>query len=197
MLFAGKQTREEILDNVSGNKDAFDNLIAMANVGMAFTQIWILEDLVAVLVMTSKVTLQRKLSPAALDAASLFLERHESVRASTFGRLIDAIERSGVKDRDIRYLRGIVELRNDFVHRLGHKVPLPGDWERYGFSLEQFSRYTRHVTRHMNTAGRFFSRIMTRHGLLEGQFGDFGAVLWNPDDPMLGGAAGSRSAESG
>lgn len=187
MLFAGKQTREEILASVSGDKDAFDNLIAMANIGMAFTQIWILEDLVAGLVMTSKVTLQRKLSAAALDSASLFLERHQSVRASTFGRLIDAIEKSGVEGRDIRYLRAILELRNDFIHRLGDQVPLPGDWERYRFTLENFSGYTRYVTRHVNTAGRFFARIMTRHGLLVGKFGDFGALLWNPDDPFLSG----------
>ncbi|MBL8595846.1 MAG: hypothetical protein JNK01_24405 [Devosia sp.] len=180
---------------MSADKDAFDNVIAMANVGMAFTQIWILEDLVAGLVTTSKVTLRRKLSAAALDAASLFLERHQSVRSSTFGRLVDAIEKSGVEGRDIRYLRAILELRNDFVHRLGHQVPLPGDWTRSGFSLEEFSGYTRYVIRHINTASRRFSRIMTRHGLLAGKFGDFGALLWNPDDPFLNGAENSGDAD--
>ena len=184
MLFAGNQTREEILAALSEDAGEFDNIIAMADVGAAFTQIWVLEDLVAGLVMTSKVTLQHKLSPAALEESSLFLERHRSVRSSTFGRLIDAIEKSGVEGRDIRYLRSIVEIRNDFVHRLGHQVPLPGDWERYGYTLEKFSEYTRYVLRHAHSATRFFSRIMVRHGLLAGKFGSFGGFLWNPDDPF-------------
>lgn len=187
MLFAGNQTREEIIEALSHDRDAFDNIIAMANVGAAFSQISILEDLVVGLVLTSKVSLQQKLSPKALDESSLLMERYRDVRSSTLGRLIEAVEKSGIEGRDIRYLRGIVELRNDFIHRLGDQVPLPGDWPRYGFSLEQFSRYTRYVTRHAHAAGYFFSRIMTKHGLLAGKFGAFGALLWNPDDPMFRG----------
>lgn len=193
MLFAGDETREEILSSMSGDADAFDNVIAMANVGMAFTQIWILEDLVASLVSTSKVALQRKLAKAALEGAELFLERDRQARSSTFGRLVDAIEKSGVEGRDIRYLRAVVELRNDFVHRLGHQVPLPGDWVRYGYSLDAFSRYTRYVTRHANRAVYFFPRIMTRHGLLSGKFGDFGGLLWNPDSDFASAVTSDES----
>jgi hypothetical protein len=187
MLFAGNETRGEILAIISENEGALDNLIAMANVGAAFSGIFVLEDLVGGLVTVSKVVLQQRLSPHAVEAASLFLEKNKSVRSSTLGRLIDAIEKSGVEGRDIRYLRALVELRNDFVHRLGHQVPLPGDWERYGCSLERFSRYTRYVIRHVGVATRFFSRIMVKHGLLAGQFWDFGGMLWNPDDPFLAG----------
>ena len=187
MLFAGNQTREEILALLSRDKAALDNVIAMANVGAAFSQIWILEDLVAGLVAASKVTIQQKLSKAALDQSSLFLERHRSVRSSTLGRLVDAIERSGVQGRDVSYLRAIVELRNDFIHRFGEQVPLPGDWDRYGYSLEDFSGYTRYVLRHVHTASRSFSRIMTKHGMLTRKFGDFGALLWNPDNTFLSG----------
>lgn len=194
MLFAGNQTREEI-GIISRDKEAFDNMVAMANVGAAFTQIWILEDLVTALVATSKVALERKLSKEALDESSLFLERHRKIRSSTFGRLIDAIEKSGVEGRDIRYLRSIVDLRNDFVHRLGEQVPLPGDWARFGFSLEEFSKYTRYVLRHVHSAGYFFSRIVTRRGLLAGKFGDFGGLLWNPDDPFLKGAMDGEGSD--
>ena len=187
MLFAGNQTREEIIALLSQDADAFDNIIAMANVGAAFSEIFVLEDLVVGLVTTSKVTLQKKLSKEAITASSLFLERNASARASTLGRLIDAIEKSGVVGRDIRYLRAIVELRNEFIHRLGHQVPLPGDWQRYGYSLEKFSMYTRYVLRHVHTASYFFSRIMVKHGLLAGRFGEFGGLLWNPDDPFHAG----------
>jgi hypothetical protein len=190
MLFAGNETREEIIALISSDQGAFDNIVAMANVGAAFSQIYLLEDYVAILVSTSKVVMQQKLSKRAIEASDLFMEKHRSARSSTLGRLIDAIEKSGVEGRDIRYLRAIVELRNDFVHRLGDQVPLPGDWERYGYSLRQFSRYTRYVLRHVNTATRVFSRIMVRHGLLAGKFGDFGGMLWNPDDPFLSAVEG-------
>lgn len=169
---------------MSRDGDAFDNIIAMANVGAAFSEIFVLEDLVAALVGTSKVTLRQKLSEEAISLSSLLLDRHKSVRSSTLGRLVDALEKSGIQGRDIRYLRAVVELRNDFIHRFGEQVPLPGDWARYGFSLEEFSRYTTYVMRHVSTARRSFARIMTRHGMLVGKFGDFGALLWNPDHPL-------------
>jgi hypothetical protein len=185
MLFGGRQTREEIIEVLSSDRAALDNVIAMANVGAAFSQVCILEDSVGVLLLTSQVTLQQKLDPDALTESGLFLERLKQIRASTLGRLVTAIEKSGVIGRDIRYLRAIVELRNDFVHRLTKQVPLPGDWGRYGFTGEQFSGYTRYVLRHLCAATHYFPRIMVRHGLLAGQFGDFGGMLWNPDDPFL------------
>lgn len=197
MLFAGKETREEIIALISSDDGAFVNIVAMANVGAAFTQIYVLEDLVAQLVSTSRAVLKQKLSQKAIDGSALFLEKNRAARASTLGRLIDAIEQSGVSGRDIRYLRAIVELRNDFIHRLGDQVPLPGDWERYGYSLERFSLYTRYVLRHVSTATRFFSRIMVRHGLLAGRFGNFGGLLWNPDDPFLSAMDGDDLSDRG
>ena len=185
MLFTGNETREEIIALISEDAVAFDNVIAMANVGAAFSAIWVLESLVAGLVLISAINLQKKLSSVALDASDLLSARHSSISGATLGRLVDAIEKSGIEGRDIRYLRAIVSLRNDFVHRLGDQVPLPGDWERYGYNLEAFSSYTRYVLRHVHMATRFFSQIMVRHGLLSGKFGDFGAVLWNPNDPFF------------
>lgn len=181
MLFGGRETREEIIAVLSTDSEAFDNIIAMANVGVAFSQICVLEDSVGGLVLTSKVNLQQKLNADALTESELFLQRHREIRASTLGRLVTAIEKSGIGGRDIRYLRGIVDLRNDFVHRFMEQVPLPGDWERYGFTIERFSEYTRYVLRHISNCIHFFPRIMVRHGLLAGHFGDFGGLLWNPD----------------
>jgi hypothetical protein len=186
MLFGGSQTREEILDVISKDIGALDNVIAMANVGGAFSQICILEDSVNTLILTSKVKLQLKLDPEALTESELLMERHKQISASTSGRLVVAMEKSGIVGRDIRYLRAIVELRNDFVHRLMKQVPLPGDWERYGFTGERFAEYTRYVLRHISAATHYFPRMMVRHGLLAGQFGNFGAMLWNPDDPFFG-----------
>jgi hypothetical protein len=108
VLFTGNQTREEIIEAISRDRNAFDNIIAMANVGAAFSQISILEDLVVGLILTSKAMLQQKLSEKALDESSLFMARYRNVRSSTLGRLIEAVEKSGIEGRDIRYLRRIV-----------------------------------------------------------------------------------------
>ena len=186
MLFAGDENREEILDLIQRDPAVFDNLIAMANVGAAFTSIAVLEDLVGVLILTSKAELKAKLNAEAIEASDLFLERYNIIKNSTLGRLMTVIEQSGVSGREIRYLRAIVELRNNFVHRLMEQVPLPGDWHRYGYTIEAFSRYTRYVIRHTNVATARISRIMQKYGLLAGKFGDYGALLWNPDDPVFG-----------
>lgn len=183
MLFGGNQTRDEILNLVSSDRQALDNLVAMANVGAAFSEICVFEDLVGSLCLISRVELQQRLDAEALSASQLLLDRHKQIRSSTLGRLVTALEKSGISGRDIRYLRNIVDLRNDFVHRLTEQVPLPGDWARYDYSIEQFAEYTRFVLRHISSATHFFSRIMHRHGLVAGKFGSFGAILWNPDDP--------------
>jgi hypothetical protein len=184
MLFAGDETREEILNVLKTNKDSFENVVAMANIGMAFTQIIIFENQVAELVSIGKVQLKKKLAPKALSASQLYLDRLNDINSSTLGRLITAIEMSGIAGRDIRYLRAILELRNDFVHKFTKIVPLPGDWARHGFTVERFSEYTRFVTRHANRASFFFPRIMVKHGLLAGTIRGDGWFLGHPDDPF-------------
>lgn len=186
MLFGGTQTREEIIDALSNDGSVFDNVIAMANLGGVFSQLCILEECVGGLILCSKVQLELKLDPEALSNSDLFVEKYKKIRAFTLGRLMTVIEKSGIVGRDIRYLRAIVELRNDFVHRLSDQVPLPGDWERYGYTLEQFSEYTGYVFRHMSAATHYFPRIMVKRGLLAGKFGDFGALLWNPEGYLVG-----------
>lgn len=187
MLFGGRETREEIIDLLSRDRQAFENVISMANVGAVFSQICVFEDLVSTLCLVSRVSLQQKLNPEALSESQILLESHKQIRSSTLGRLVTTLEKSGINGRDIRYLRKIVNLRNDFVHRFAEQVPLPGDWDRYNFTVEQFSKYTRFVLRHVSFATHSFSRIMHRHGLVGGTFGDYGALLWNPDDPFLKG----------
>jgi hypothetical protein len=181
MIFAGQESRDDIMRMLSTDESAFDNVIAMANVGMAFSQVCIFEDHVSAIILMSKTTIEHKLGPQIVSDSEIFLERHKKVRGATLGRLLDALEKSGIEGRDIQYLRQIVQLRNEFVHRLMEQVPLPGDWERHRFTLERFSEYTRYVIRHVNFATRVFSRIMFRHGLVAGQFGEFGALLWHPD----------------
>ena len=183
MLFGGNQTHEEIINDIVNNVTGFDNLIAMANIGAVFSAISVFEDSVAILISTSKASLSKKLDQSAIADADLFLERHNYERGSTLGRLVTVLEKSGMEGRDVRYLRSIVDLRNDFVHRLMDQVPLPGDWTRFGYSLERFSQYTKCMLRHVHFASYHFSRIMVKNDLLAGEFGSFGGFLWNPDLP--------------
>ncbi|WP_306047893.1 hypothetical protein [Nioella sp. MMSF_3534] len=172
------------LEQINSDVASLDNVLAMACIGAAFSAICTFEDLVAVLVTSSKAQLSTRLDPVAVEASGLFLERHAVVQRSTLGALITAIEKSGIDGRDIRYLRTIVAIRNEFIHNFMGQVPLPGDWLRYGFTLEQFSAYTRWVARHVNFAKAVFSRIMVKNELLAGRFGSYGAILWHPDFPF-------------
>ncbi|WP_415922037.1 hypothetical protein [Tateyamaria sp. SN6-1] len=176
-----KENKEDILTALNEGAEASDNFLAMACVGAAFCQISVFENLVGALVLTSKANLKSKLRMSDLDAAELFREKHSLVSKSTLGQLVRVMEDNGLVGRDLDYLKAIVELRNSFMHRFMDQVPLPGDWQRYGYTLEEFSRYTRHIIRHVAFAENQFSKIMIRHGLLAGNFGDFGDLLWNPE----------------
>lgn len=181
VLYVGNETREEILKAISDNPIYLDNLLAMANTGMAFSSIYLLEELVAALIGNSKARLSESLDGSHPSTAELFLERHAKTRSSTLGRLVSALEASGFGGKDLRYFRAIVSVRNDFIHRFGFMVPLPGDWPRFNYQLEDFSAYTRYVIRHMYFAQHRFPRSMVKFGLLEGEFGDFGGLLHHPD----------------
>lgn len=182
-MFGRNLDRKKLLTQLQENSDSLDNVLAMTHIGFAFCAISTFEDLVSNLVLTSKAQLKSKLDAQATSAEDLFLERYHNTRRSTLGALMKVIERSGIEGRDIDYLHAIVRLRNNFIHNFMSQAPLPGDWDKYGYSLEDFVLYTEHVMMHVNFANNHFSRIMVKHGLLEGQFGSFGALLWNPDDP--------------
>ena len=183
MKFGGYGSRDELLRSVSHDNQSLDTLIAMSNVGHAFSAISIFEDLVAGIIATSKAEISLKLDLDEASAAELFIARNDVIRRSPLGGLMKALRKSGIEGRDITYLNAIVDLRNDFIHRFMRQVPLPGDWERYGYSLEQFAEYTTYVIRHIWFANYSFSRIMHKHGLVKGSFGSYGALLFHPDFP--------------
>ncbi|MCG7629203.1 hypothetical protein MHM88_15440 [Epibacterium sp. MM17-32] len=172
------------MNSVSHDSQSLDNLIAMANLGRAFSAISVFEDSVATTISISKTEIAMKLDLDEADAVELFASRNGSIRRAPLGILMKAIRKSGIEGRDITYLNAIVDLRNDFIHRLMEQVLLPGDWERFGYSLEQFSAYTSYVSRHIGFATYSFSRIMLKHGLVRGSTGSFGALLYHPDFPF-------------
>jgi hypothetical protein len=73
VIFGGTQSREEILEGITNDRDALDNVIAMANVGAAFASIVIFEDLLAALILSSKAQIELKLTATAVSEAELLL----------------------------------------------------------------------------------------------------------------------------
>jgi hypothetical protein len=185
MLFGGKESREQILQALSNDRRIFENVVAMANLGAAFAEICVFEQQVATLVLSAKVELQEKLDQKELSASEILLKRHHAIGFFTLGKLVNVIEKSGISGKEIRYLRRIVDLRNDFIHRLLAKVPLPGDWERYGYDVENFSGYTKYVMRHLNFATMSFPGIMIKYGLLKGKITDSGYFMAHPEDDFF------------
>ncbi|MDA5094242.1 hypothetical protein O2N63_09090 [Aliiroseovarius sp. KMU-50] len=180
MIFSSEESREDILGYLENSSQAQDNLLAMACMGAAFCSICTFEDLVVGLITSSKA----QIGKVPNSDAEAFLQRYETATGATLGKLISALEQSGIEGRDIAYLRAIARVRNDFIHRFMSNAPLPGDWDRYDFTLERFSSYTLYVQRHLLFAQSHLSKIFVKHGLLVGHFGSYGALLWHPDDPL-------------
>lgn len=183
-MFGSDLDRGKFLEALQSDPKSMENVLAMTHIGFAFCEICTFEDLVSSLVRTSKATMKSKLDAEAVTEGDLFMERYQSAKKSTLGNLMKVIEKSGIEGRDIRYLHAIVKIRNQFIHDFMSSAPLPGDWERYNYTLESFVAYTEYVWRHVNFAKSHFSRIMVKHGLLGGNFGSYGALLWNPDFPF-------------
>jgi hypothetical protein len=181
-LFAGRQTKAEILQVLSEDDAAYDNVLAAANVGMAFMLIARFERHLATLITISATKLKANHVASGDVDASVFLKRHDEVSSSTMGKLVRLLEASGIEGKEKRYLKALVEIRNNFIHHFQSMVPLPGDWERHGFSLEDFSRYTKFVTRRFHFASNLLPYILAKAELLHLD-GDpeTGYFSWHPD----------------
>jgi hypothetical protein len=166
VLFGGRQSKEDVLAAIAENNQVFENVIAMANLGAAFASISIFEDSISLLVLISSAKIKSRLTGDEIDKAELFLERHDHMRKATLGSIIETLRKSGVLGRDMAYLEALLKLRNEFVHNLMGLVPLPGDWERFGFTLKEFSQLTEHVTRHFQFASHAVPRILSRRNLI-------------------------------
>jgi hypothetical protein len=186
VLFAGHETRDEILKQISSSEPALDNLLAAANVGMAFMLISIFESQLVNLIDVSATKLKNNHASGEYFDAEVTLERRKELNSATMGRLVVLLEASGVDGIASRYLKALVDIRNEFIHHFGKVVPFPGDWERYGYTLEQFSAYTRFVTRRFHFASNYLPRILSRAGLiaLDGSK-DFGYLAWHPEFPGI------------
>ena len=188
MIFGGKESREEILAILNSQGEALDNAIFAANIGACFCAISSFESLIASLVSMSSVEVGKAVPRTTFGDAAAMIVRLGHTKGMTVGRLVTSLEKHGVAGRPIVYLRAILELRNDFIHRLQDQVPLPGDWLRYSYTLEESAEYTRYVLRHICHAQNMLPTILMKLGVLSGTSGDYGSLLWNSEDNLFGDA---------
>ena len=176
-------SREEVLSCFNHNPEEFEVVLALAKVGWAFCQIHAFEGLVQGLILTaSKVKVGKPEHYEALDAGGKMLLKHEKLSRSMLGQMTGHLKKAGLSRRDARYLELLVNLRNDFIHRFSHQVPLPGDWERFHFSACDFATYPQYVGKRFEMAQHFFTKILLKSGLLAGQSIRDGMLLWDSND---------------
>lgn len=176
-------TREQVIKAFEAELTEFEVVYAMAKVGWAFCQIQVFEGLVHGLILTaSKVRVGKPQKYSAFDVGARMLLKNEKLSKSMLGQMTSHLKNAGIGSRDAHYLELLVKLRNEFIHRFTHQVPLPGDWERFRFSAHQFAAYPQYVGTRFEYGCHYFPKIMLNAGLLTGTSGDFGRLLWDPDD---------------
>ena len=177
-------SKSKLIEMLNTDSEFSDYYMILSEIGSAFLTLAIFEESAASNIIISKTKLSQKLSGDAIEEAGLFSERVENVSNSTLGRLVSALENSGLKGRDISYLRAIVGLRNEFVHRFTQQGPLPDQWYRFGYGPSDLSVYLQYFERHIQTARRQLPRIMLHRGLLAGEKTKLGIFVYHPDGPI-------------
>jgi hypothetical protein len=160
-----EHSREILLKALVEDSEFLDVTYAMSLTGLAFVTVSNFEaQLGSHMLMASKLKIDKKSQYEDLDAAQTLLLKHGNIfQKSTLGQLIKALRESGLSERDVRYLLALLERRNDFIHRFSAQVPLPDEWERYGYDRVDFCRYPARIARQFwfateNLTGLFCAR---------------------------------------
>ena len=181
------QTRETVLAAFENDISQFEVVLALAKVGWAFCQIQVFEDHVqSLLLSASNLKIGKRSQYEALEAGAEFLIRHEKLSKAALGQMVGYLKQAGIRDRDATYLERLVSIRNDFVHRFSHQVPLPGEWEKYDYTAEAFASYPQNVGRRFEHATNNFYRIMVASGWLRASYVGGGRLLHEADSLFAG-----------
>ncbi len=109
-------------------------------------------------------------------------KRLDAISRSTFGTVVSLLVSAGIRERDAAYLRSIVQLRNEFVHKLSKIVPFPGDFEKFGFPRSEYMKRVYYYGKRFNRAERYLPKILADAGLIvRKSFGPDGWGISNPN----------------
>jgi hypothetical protein len=93
------------------------------------------------------------------------LRKQSALQGSTIGSLIKILERHGVAQSDIAYLKWVKDKRDYFVHRLFHDGAWPGDLDAESCGI--MTRRLIAIQRWLSRAERKVWSIFERAGFLE------------------------------
>lgn len=151
------------------------------------------EMLISAMQMCDRLKVHNRLGEDA-DRWELFLAKRELLQGSTLGSLIKILDKHGIVQSDISYLRWIKAKRDHFVHRWFHDGAWPGDLD--GEDCRLMSRRLLATQIWLSRAERRIWFIFERAGLLtldrikdgtllamnSGLEDIFGKVRWDKED---------------
>ena len=132
-MFKPDLTKAQLRELIEGMSDLdFARFLYCQEMAGAYLAVGKFEDmLIMAMHMCDRVKLEKALGP---DKArwERSLAKQALLRGSTLGSLIRILERHGLHQADIGYLKWIKDKRDYFVHRLFHDGAWPGDIDEDG-----------------------------------------------------------------
>jgi hypothetical protein len=120
----------EVIENMSSLDTA--RFLYCQEIAGAYLAIGKFEDmLISAMHMCDRVKLEKVLGPDK-NRWKRSMAKRALLQGSTLGSLIRILERHGIRDEDVGYLKWIKEKRDYFVHRLFHDGAWPGDLDEEG-----------------------------------------------------------------
>jgi len=171
-----------IVKKIGSESGYADNLFCSHYLGWSFMRLQLLEETtVALVCQCDEERVHIKLGKRVIDWPDAS-ERWKALSQSTFGTVVRLLRDAGInKQRDL-YLGAIVELRNEFVHRLNGVVPYPGDFNRYNWDRSQYAERVFGYGRRFMRAQEFLPKILADEGLITRiDLGEAGWILQNPN----------------
>jgi hypothetical protein len=158
-------TKDQLLGIIQGmSEDDIARFLYCQEMAGTYLAVGQFEDmLISAMQMCDRLKVHDRLGEDA-DRWERFLAKRELLQDSTLGSLIKILDKHGIVQSDIGYLRWIKDKRDHFVHRWFHDGAWPGDLDREECRL--MSRRLLAIQMWLSRAERQIWFIFERAGLL-------------------------------
>lgn len=178
-MFKPGLAKAQLLDIIEQMSDAdVARFLYCQEMAGAYIAVGKFEDmLISAMHMCDRVKLERALGTDK-NRWEQSLAKRALLRGSTLGSLIKILERHGVREADISYLKWIKDKRDYFVHRLFHEDVWPGDLSED--NCRQMTRRLTAIQLWLSRAERNVWAIFERAGFVEvDRLADGGLLVMN------------------
>jgi len=165
-MFKPNLTRAQLLEIIEKMSDLdLARFLYWQQMAGGYLAVGKFEDmLVSAMHMCDRVKLEKVLGPDK-SRWEQSLAKRARLQSSTLGSLIKILERHGVPEADIGYLKWIKDKRDYFIHRLFHDGAWPGDLDEEGCRL--MTRRLVAIQLWLSRAERNIWSIFERAGFVE------------------------------